>query len=127
MPDRFDDEFWPLCPRKKGKGAARRAWAKAVKTVEPDQIIDAMRQFRRECIGKEPEFICHPATWLNQERWEDEPDKAIEPSKEQSLEGAAWKIRHGASDGHRFPVPRDQARACIDAGLVTEEQAEPWL
>lgn len=67
------DSFWKMYPRKTGKGSAWKAWEKAkpeISTVEA-----ALRwQIRSEQWTKDGgQFIPHPATWLNQRRWEDEP------------------------------------------------------
>lgn len=123
MTTRFD-EFWSLCPRKKGKGAARRAWAKATKLAEPDQIIEAMQRFRQECIGKEPEFICHPATWLNQERWEDEPDQVV-----RALEDVVWQHRAAAIKVRMgsYKYPRQDIEECHRRGLLTRDEMEKAL
>ena len=70
------DEFWTVYPKKQGKGAALKAWRK----IKPDEglfakMLHAVKaaketeQWRRE-NGR---FIPNPATWLNQERWDDEP------------------------------------------------------
>lgn len=69
--DRFD-EFWGTVPRKVGKGAARKAWAKAVKKADPQVIIEGMRRYRDD-PNREDEFTAHPSTWLNAERWDDDP------------------------------------------------------
>lgn len=68
------DEFWAIYPRKEGKGAARKAWAKATKTLEPSELIAAVIAYAERTTGAEKRFIPHPTTWLNQERWADEPD-----------------------------------------------------
>lgn len=76
-PDGFDD-FWTAYPRKKGKGQARTAWVKAVKKTDPAVIVTAAVQFRQWCEqdGTEAQFIPHPSTWLNGERWTDERDRS---------------------------------------------------
>lgn len=71
--DWFEKEFWPLYPRKVGKGAARTAAVRKAKTPEIRAAI--IRGLQRQLPGmseKEQEYIPHPATWLNQERWNDE-------------------------------------------------------
>ena len=78
------DEFWAECPRKVGKGAAAKAWAKATKKATPQQIIDGMKAAKAEWerTRTETRFIPHPATWLNAERWADEieqPQQEINP------------------------------------------------
>ena len=69
--DRFD-EFWDTVPRKVGKGAARKAWKKAVKKADPEVIIEGMRRYRDD-PNREDEFTAHPSSWLNAERWDDDP------------------------------------------------------
>lgn len=69
------DDFWTIYPRKEGKGAARKAWAKAVKLIAVDDLLPIVRSFSVRVHGTEPRFIPFPATWLNQERWSDEVDE----------------------------------------------------
>lgn len=64
--------FWQAYPRKVGKGAAEKAWKSALSRASPEQILDAVQ--RAEWHGN-PRFIPHPATWLNQHRWLDEPPR----------------------------------------------------
>lgn len=69
------DEFWKAYPRKVGKGAARKAWAKAIKTSPATDITAAATRFAAERAGKDPKYTPHPASWLNAERWSDEPER----------------------------------------------------
>jgi len=66
------EDFWSICPRKTAKGSARKAWAKAIKTTSPQTIVDGMKVYAKTTIGTDPQYIAHPATWLNAERWSDE-------------------------------------------------------
>lgn len=65
-------EFWQAYPRKVGKGAAEKAWSK----LKPDlqAVLSALAwQSRQDGWTKDQgAFIPHPATYLNQRRWEDE-------------------------------------------------------
>jgi hypothetical protein len=66
-------DFWDAYPRKVDKGHARKAWAKAVrKGVDPKLITKAAETFRDD-PGRNPQYTPHPATWLNGERWNDDP------------------------------------------------------
>lgn len=65
------DDFWTLYPRHVAKLAARKAWAR-IDPVLHVEILTAVAAWRRVWSKKEPEYIPHPATWLNGERWEDE-------------------------------------------------------
>lgn len=69
------EEFWSTCPRRTAKGNARKAWSKAIKAATPDQIIDGMKIYAKQMVGTEPQYIAHPATWLNGERWLDDERK----------------------------------------------------
>ena len=67
------EAWWALYPRKVGKGAARAAWAKALRLAAPERLIQALReQVAAGVFGQEVQFVPHPRTWLTQERWEDE-------------------------------------------------------
>lgn len=65
--------FWGAYPRKVGKGQARKAWLKAVKTATPAAIIAGARRYAEQRQGQDPQYTAHPATWLNGERWADQP------------------------------------------------------
>jgi hypothetical protein len=69
------DEFWSAYPRKLGIGAAERAWKKATKDDDADRIIARVKDYG---WSKDPQYIPHPATWLNQKRWLDDPPKPAE-------------------------------------------------
>lgn len=74
------DEFWSIYPAKKAKGAARKAWAKAVKSTDPYLIIaGATRYCSDERVLKG--YIQNPATWLNGEGWDDEPSPPARSAK----------------------------------------------
>lgn len=73
------ERFWEAYPRKVGKGAARKAFDRAVCRLRDQgdeglpRMLAAIGEAKRG--WDDPEFIPHPATWLNQERWDDEPAK----------------------------------------------------
>lgn len=65
------DEFWAAYPRKTDKGHARKAWMNAIKKKWPSEIIAAAGAYAAS--KPEPKFTAHPTTWLNGERWDDQP------------------------------------------------------
>ena len=69
--DALFNDFWKAYPRKKGKGQAERAWTAAVKSAAPEEIIAGLLRVK---WPSDPQFIKHPATWLNGRCWLDEPD-----------------------------------------------------
>lgn len=76
--DRFD-AFWDAYPKKAGKPAAKKAWAKAVKKADPEKIIAAARVYAGT-DGVARGFIKYPQGWLNEERFND-PDLQPPPPR----------------------------------------------
>lgn len=74
----FDSEFWPAYPRRRGvsKFMARKAWDRIRPQTQEmlDEVCNGLDRWKAYWQEKETEetFIPHPATWLNQHRWEDE-------------------------------------------------------
>jgi len=66
------DLFWAIYPRREAKGAATSAFLKALKKVSLETILEGARRFAND-PNRQPEFTAHASTWLNQERWVDEP------------------------------------------------------
>jgi hypothetical protein len=83
----FFDSFWDAYPRKAAKGAARKAWEAAIKKADPQSILLAASKFAHD-PNRDPQFTPHPATWLNQERWNDEPL----PAKSRKATGGDTRI-----------------------------------
>lgn len=69
-PKDYREQFWNAYPRKKAKKSAFKALDRIRKSGEVafDRLMAAILKIP---IG-EPVFIPHPATWLNQGRWDDE-------------------------------------------------------
>lgn len=93
----FFDEWWKSYPHKIGKGAADKAYHKALKKAQAHELLDGIEKYKK---SKPPDRAwCNPATWLNQERWKDEPDetpgnintKHNQPSKSQLAREAAFR------------------------------------
>ena len=74
--DALFEEFWTTYPRREAKGAARKAWDKAIKRATPEAITAAAARYR-DHPGREPQYTAHPATWLNADRWTDEPARHL--------------------------------------------------
>jgi hypothetical protein len=67
--------FWKSYPRKIGKKAAEKAWARAKDKPALEVILAAVKAQAAsdQWLKDGGQFIPHPATWLNQGRWSDEP------------------------------------------------------
>ena len=71
------EQWWQLYPRKVGKQAARKAFAKALKLASLPTIGRGLEAAVAEWRTRETPMdkIPHATTWLNEGRWEDEhPD-----------------------------------------------------
>lgn len=68
------ERFWRAYPRRVAKGHARKAWAKAIKAAPAETIIEGATRYAAERARDDPKFTKHPATWLNGECWDDEPN-----------------------------------------------------
>lgn len=66
------DQFWAEYPRKIGKQAALKAYKAALKLTTPEKILTGVRSLAKGVAGADQKFTPHPATWLNQGRWDDE-------------------------------------------------------
>lgn len=67
------DIFWKAYPRKVSPAAAKKSFAKL--KVDEDllnKMLKAIEQQKKTDQWKDPKYIPHPSTWLNNERWEDE-------------------------------------------------------
>lgn len=100
-PDQFET-FWRTFPRHTAKGLARKAYAKASLKVAPAVILAALlAQIDAGGFPDDPKFIPHPATWLNQERYEDE----ILPRRRTAFRNGALELLAREMEGQwREPV-----------------------
>lgn len=90
------DRFWQAYPRKTAKGAAERAWDKAARVTQPSTIIAAVEA---SVWPVDPQFIPHPATWLNQKRWLDEkPQRTLSLAEQYALKAALLADEETALD-----------------------------
>lgn len=85
------EEFWAAYPRKVGKDAARKAFSKR---RAGQQLVAEMVAAIAEQAGSAQwtrdggQYIPHPATWLNEGRWQDEASQhaaAGQPARKREL------------------------------------------
>jgi len=76
----FESEFWQHYPNKVGKVKALDAYIAARRKATRTEILDGLARYKSD---KPPDRQwLNPATFLNQERWNDDPAPA--PSRQQS-------------------------------------------
>jgi hypothetical protein len=66
------DQWYASYPKKVGKDAAAKAYAKAIKSIEPAELLAASIPRLAELAKRDPQFVPHPATWLNSGGWQDD-------------------------------------------------------
>lgn len=66
------DDWYLLYPRKVGKEAALKKYQSVRDRVDKEILIAGVKAYSRTVENEDQKFIAHPATWLNQGRWEDE-------------------------------------------------------
>jgi hypothetical protein len=87
--------WWAIYWRKVAKKAAERAFKKHVRTEERfQQVMSATRAQTSMMMARDPDKRPHAATWINGERWNDEPSApAIARKPPQSSLGERVKAR----------------------------------
>lgn len=82
-PGMFED-FWKLYPKKASKGAALTKWGAICRRKDrPDwrTVRKAVVRQAKTDQWKVTKHIPHPATWLNQRRWMDDPAQMVDYNK----------------------------------------------
>jgi hypothetical protein len=77
-PSAFEEVFWNAYPHKVGKGAA----LKALVAVRKRRLVTwaaLMAGLHRYAAKTDDRAWCNPATWINQQRWSDQPGAAQMP------------------------------------------------
>lgn len=83
------DEFWSSYPRRVGKKASEKSFYKLT-NADQAKAVSAAKAYAEATAQWQPQdkqYIPHPATWLNQGRYEDDP--------------ATWKRTEHANDSQR--------------------------
>lgn len=65
-------EWWAVYPRRRGKGEAAKAFAKALEKTTFEHLLAMTVRFADD-PHRPTDFTPLPSTWLNQERWDDDP------------------------------------------------------
>jgi hypothetical protein len=65
--------FWAVYPRKVGRGAALKAYRHALKRASHAEILAGAQRYAAS--KPDPQYTAHASTWLNADRWLDEPDR----------------------------------------------------
>lgn len=88
-----DEDFaawWALYPRKVGKGQAMKAYTAARKKATAEALVAAVEIQGPLLMARGAQYCPHPATWLNGERWRDEP-AALQTSDPKRFTRSDWE------------------------------------
>ena len=87
-------KWWQVYPRRIGKIRAEKNYISAVKLIQKreqltksdaiQKLLDAAHSYSQSSRDTSIQYIPHPATWLAQGRWDDEPDRPQQREAEPS-------------------------------------------
>jgi len=118
----FENIFWPAFPNKKAKLRARPAFVKARQKASLQAIMDGLRRYI-ETKPPQREWL-HPTTFLNQERWADEPDPTME--KEHENRSKSGHFNREPTRGDKFTDALRRVGEKLDAAK-SGQAVEGWL
>lgn len=132
----YSDEFetfWRHYPEKAGKKPASKAFTKARKSISLEGMLQALERYIEVCHAKRRPY-CHAATWLNQERWNDE-ETPLDRRPGQNMRGATivtdgdWNddtqtIDH--EDHHNLVGSSADRNGSAGALIHGGNQGDPW-
>ena len=105
------EKFWLACPRRIGKEAARKAYEKARKTTSDSELLEGIRRYATSRAGQDEQYTVHPATWLNQGRWADEPAAGYAQGQGQKREMTEDEKWEAARRFHEFWENKEKQEA----------------
>lgn len=93
-------EFWTSYPRRVGKLAAAKAYAKARQIASAGEILKGVAAY----VANKPEYAdwCHPATFLSHGRWMDEYAVRVTKSFDADWFEDCKRVHHGECGGDRM-------------------------
>jgi hypothetical protein len=111
------DEFYKVYPRKTAKATARKAWDK----LSPEDRVRALEGALRYANdpNRDDSFTAYPATWLNAERWLDDPLPARKVTPEE------LKAREILASRAKAEQERERSKALEEQDRRAREQAVP--
>lgn len=88
-------EFWNAYPRKIDKAKAFRAFKSALKRTKFEDILAGVLAYRND-PKRDPDFTKYPATWLNNDAWENAaavPEVYVSQRREREIELAKQTLQ----------------------------------
>lgn len=116
-------QFWEVWPNKTAKASAEKAWQKLTAAERAEAHDSAAAWFAAWRASNRDASPIHPASYLNQKRWQDEGWRKTPAKSVDRLAVAADAIR----SGKRFlcaHITPSLARELVAANAVTPEQCK---
>jgi hypothetical protein len=104
--EREFDAWYATYPRKRGKGQAAKAYRAARKKATAETLLAAIEQQAASLISRGPDYCPYPATWLNGERWNDQPDAQIPQPRTRVQEHLALVQQLAAEENGHPTIPQ---------------------
>jgi hypothetical protein len=75
-PPDYQSKFWAAYPRRVAKKAAMTALERVRRSGEVTftALLAAVERYAASVAMKDIQFVAHATTWINQGRWEDDPE-----------------------------------------------------
>lgn len=108
------DEFWTTYPRKLDKAKAFRAFRSALKRAKFEDILAGVIAYRND-PKRDPDYTKYPATWLNNDAWENaattpEARAANEARREKEIKASTDYLKQLAEMEKNAAPPPDDLR-----------------
>jgi hypothetical protein len=104
------EEFWAEYPNKVGKPKAQEAFSKALTKTDVETLMAGLRLYVSKTDDRP---WCNPATWLNQDRWGDQPAQVARgsPPRRRTIADAASDLLKEFQNADIRPEPSNQSIA----------------
>jgi hypothetical protein len=107
------DRFWSIYPNKVGKRDAAKAFVGARQRADFETILAGVRRYSAKTDDRP---WCNPATWLNQDRWADDPAAPVAAQPRSQAPPTHAEHVNAALDRIINGKPHEQ-HSTIDAGF----------
>ena len=111
-------------PRKVARGAAIRAIKRALRKEGFEVLMEAVTEYAKAREGQDRQFTPYPATWFNQERWEDDREEwtpfTLSVPAEEAWESARSAVREFGTMGV------SEARGLLPTSIMQSLEKVGW-
>lgn len=110
------ENFWKQYPKKKGKGAAFKAYLKAIKNVSHEEIMQGVLKYSEAVLFTDDKYIKYPQGWLNDGRWDDDYSKQQSNGEKQYAnhkKPTALQVITAINDRTMSKAERDEANSVL--------------